>query len=1783
MSTLITWLTDPQSYYKTGINRIKNLICLYLFPEASSEDYDNLLEGKTTENIDEDLDNLEGTVKANFVNDLNRIEDESDSFTKTVLYVIEWYKTKLDSLVGEVHPISYNVLNVFNYKKLLNNLLLRKFNVSDALEKNKIYQLVDNLGATATDTEISNIDNFFLTQDADKYLPLGEDGRYTIKYSTKGYSVSSYTIKGNLPLNIYVPAYWQNVGGPMYSSPYGINKIKIYPYNNTYSFTFGCTHINSFFYIKPSEEVITAITTMDQLNNFYADLGLYNATASEKDFVEHNTYTFKKTTNDNEIKYKYVPIDYSVKYDNDEAKLEALKQELEAGIIVFGRLCWIKNTSDSKIEFSTAERRIVWDSTSLGSISSTIYGDGSSIQSPVNLTQEIDGSTILSHLSDGANTQYNQNQNDSQYDYTAAYTDSYNEIEFGIALGEAYNGRANFTAEKRPIYIKDSFKIYVDTLPSKVYEINTSANCPLGTQILYKKALVDTEQYLNNNSSYITGQDNVSHYSYHSYLYTQTFSDAYVPVNVDKQNDEEASFTYTLKNIIDRLDLAAGFKNNSMKSVFDSLSKKDINTLLSSIIGSGSNIVISKGVSLSNNTIFNVTNKEVIGLENADTSVLVNRFGNNTYKDNTLVISPQITTIVDNNTGFGALIKLVKMKDHNYCRTVGTGTLFINYFTCNTSTAVISRIESNDEEDFSQVETSALCYFEDNSSTLVIEYFSTRGLLLIPREYKSGTFTYNGTDNCYWKYDLNYTEEKIRNGKRTLYTSVNGSDQIYTENDQEKIEVFSYIDLRLASYDTAKICVIEDTDTNRDAYKNKILVALRTICNSMSVFRGFYKIFFGNTSLNEYGYTNEDKYWFASTLENGTIPSQKTIDYVQPVGWPYSIILYPGSTVSGSPSQLQYFNYAKCIILPNSIPFPSLAMYNSYECIIHEDDFQGGWPLVGNSQVHIRRHFKYGNSIDDTDSNYIGKKYTGDDYEGENNTSGTSGRHTYTVTYFCPAGETINIFNHFLYFRRNNDVTSLNSISYVNIQDDQQGNISNNLTWRTISQTSSSDHEYAVTYTNNTSNDETFTLTFTARTILSFAGCENITEVDLENSGLVNLGTTNFAGCIGLTKITLPSTLKTIGMGSFIKCINLTSITIPGSVESIEDCAFDGCDKLEIITFDSGSDNALSLGGTQNCRNLYSSLTSNTYRTLLSSLKELKTIKVYRGTGNNRLVDAIYQPTWDTLNFLDEDYKIGIQYVTYVGVNMDPKLKDVYINNDFTFDAVPVSYSNDIEYHLECNNIDDNGTSIQDTTFYFDILRLCNGRGNSNTKFWTDALDGKISCVTTNSNNQPTTKNYIIDSNKNLRSDITDENKDNYIYAVNGDLTIDSNSNRRIFFSNNGNTVTFSKGNSNSTEKYIIYNYAFGGKQFTHLELDDAYIYGNYINAFANTPLNEITITTPPPYSGFPYLADVSVTQFNINGGTNSINVGSGSYLKVSDACLLYRPDNQGNEYYMVYNNESTCDLPTIESDIDGKITKIRNYSIGQNVIKFITTPNLVNNEEVSNSPYYISVLINCFNSESAEMVWLDNYKNDVLLNTPVPRTTYCTFLNPPKIGTTSTVATITDQMYKVYIPYGMLSTYIANDFWKQYIQIYDSLVLKNYKYSGINYTLNLKSNATVPQWQSVLNDLKQADYYVDLLNDYEDGEIPLIYSLDYNDFEYVVDTENTLESQYDSYTIYKYIGSIEISNDSISIIIQAAINDDILNKITVDNSALTTVQSLLSQSQFEDYELVGNTIEEKQ
>ena len=81
----------------------------------------------------------------------------------------------------------------------------------------------------------------------------------------------------------------------------------------------------------------------------------------------------------------------------------------------------------------------------------------------------------------------------------------------------------------------------------------------------------------------------------------------------------------------------------------------------------------------------------------------------------------------------------------------------------------------------------------------------------------------------------------------------------------------------------------------------------------------------------------------------------------------------------------------------------------------------------------------------------------------------------------------------------------------------------------------------------------------------AFSDCwSGLTSVTLPNT-LTSLGAYSFEHCGSLTNVTIPNSVTSIGWGAFMNCDGLTQITIPENVANIESYAFIGCSSLTRI------------------------------------------------------------------------------------------------------------------------------------------------------------------------------------------------------------------------------------------------------------------------------------------------------------------------------------------------------------------------------------------------------------------------------------------------------------------------------------------------------------------------------------------------------------------------------------------------------------------------------------------
>ena len=82
----------------------------------------------------------------------------------------------------------------------------------------------------------------------------------------------------------------------------------------------------------------------------------------------------------------------------------------------------------------------------------------------------------------------------------------------------------------------------------------------------------------------------------------------------------------------------------------------------------------------------------------------------------------------------------------------------------------------------------------------------------------------------------------------------------------------------------------------------------------------------------------------------------------------------------------------------------------------------------------------------------------------------------------------------------------------------------------------------------------------------AFQNCSGLSTVTIPNC-VTSIGSAAFDGCSGLTSVTIPNSVTSIGSRAFCGCRGLTTVTIPNSVASIDDYAFKGCNGLTSVNY----------------------------------------------------------------------------------------------------------------------------------------------------------------------------------------------------------------------------------------------------------------------------------------------------------------------------------------------------------------------------------------------------------------------------------------------------------------------------------------------------------------------------------------------------------------------------------------------------------------------------------------
>ena len=85
----------------------------------------------------------------------------------------------------------------------------------------------------------------------------------------------------------------------------------------------------------------------------------------------------------------------------------------------------------------------------------------------------------------------------------------------------------------------------------------------------------------------------------------------------------------------------------------------------------------------------------------------------------------------------------------------------------------------------------------------------------------------------------------------------------------------------------------------------------------------------------------------------------------------------------------------------------------------------------------------------------------------------------------------------------------------------------------------------------------------------AFYGCSGLTSITIPN-GVTQIDKNAFRDCTGLTSLTLPANIKRIGESAFKNCSGLTSLNLPAGITTIGSSAFYGCSGLTSLTIPDG-------------------------------------------------------------------------------------------------------------------------------------------------------------------------------------------------------------------------------------------------------------------------------------------------------------------------------------------------------------------------------------------------------------------------------------------------------------------------------------------------------------------------------------------------------------------------------------------------------------------------------------
>ena len=116
------------------------------------------------------------------------------------------------------------------------------------------------------------------------------------------------------------------------------------------------------------------------------------------------------------------------------------------------------------------------------------------------------------------------------------------------------------------------------------------------------------------------------------------------------------------------------------------------------------------------------------------------------------------------------------------------------------------------------------------------------------------------------------------------------------------------------------------------------------------------------------------------------------------------------------------------------------------------------------------------------------------------------------------------------------------------------------------------------------------------------------------------IGDEAFLDCRGLTVVTIPNSVTSIGVGAFGYCI-LTTVTIGNSVKSIGNCAFYGCSGLTAIAYEGTSAPTIGMDAFKSVNSSVKVCVPENYTS-----NKFGKFDVYRG--HNKVTDQAVTPTY---------------------------------------------------------------------------------------------------------------------------------------------------------------------------------------------------------------------------------------------------------------------------------------------------------------------------------------------------------------------------------------------------------------------------------------------------------------------------------------------------------------------------------------------------------------------------